>query len=81
MSDTTSYLCGKDNVSALKILRAGDFSGHCIWIASREQVMEVGQEFICAMYGHRRGTTVGEARYRLYTVNFGKLLEVTCHHL
>ena len=25
--------------------------------------MEVGQAFICAMYGQRRGTTVGEARF------------------
>ena len=67
MSDTTSYLYGKDNVSTLNILRAGDFPGlsTVFWGAMREQVMEVGQAFICAMYGQRRGTTVGEARYRL----------------
>ena len=43
MSDTTSYLYGKDNVSALKILRAGDFPGLSTAFgeleATREQVM------------------------------------------
>ena len=40
-----------------------------VWIeATREQVMEAGQAFIRALYGQRRGTTVGEARYRLYKI-------------
>ena len=59
---------GKDNVSALKILRAGDFPGlSCTAFgeleATREQVMKAGQAFTSALYGQRRGTAVGEARY------------------
>ncbi len=85
MSDTTSYLYGKDNVSALKILRAGDFPGLSTAFgeleATREQVMEAGQAFISALYGQRRGTIAGEARYRLYTIKFGKLLKVICQSL
>ena len=76
---------GKDNVSALKILRVDDFPGLSPAFgeleATREQVMEAGQAFIRALYGQRRGTAVGEVRYRLYTMKFGKLLKVICHHL
>ena len=91
VSDTTSYLYGKDNVSALKILRAGDFPGLSTVFgeleATREQVIEAIHHgsragmHISAFYGQRRGTTVGEARYRLYTIKIGKLLKVICHHL
>ena len=67
VSDKTSYLYGKDNVSALKILRAGDFPNLSTAFgeleATREQVMEAGHAFIRALYGQRRGTAVGEARY------------------
>ena len=82
VSDTTSYLYGKDKVSAqvTKTWRL-PWSFHVLWRVAREQVMKVGQAFICAMYGQRRGTTVGEARYRLYKMNFGKLLKVIYHHL
>ena len=90
MSDTTSYLYGKDNVSAHKILRYGDFPGLSTTFgeleATREHVMEAihhGRKagiHKCSV-GQRRGTTVGEARYRLYTMKFSKLLEVICHHL
>ena len=71
VSDTTTYLYGKGKVSALKILRGCYFPGLSTAIgeleATREQIMEAGQEFIRALYGQRRGTAVGEARYRLYT--------------
>ena len=67
VSDKTSYLYGKDNVSPLKILRAGDFPSLSTAFgeleATREQVMEAGHAFIRALYGQRRGTAVGEARY------------------
>ena len=80
VSDTTSYLYGKGNVSALKILGVCDFSGLCTAFgeleATREQIMEAGQAFTRAMYGQRRGTAVVEARYRLYTMKLVKLLKV-----
>ena len=79
-SDTTSYLYGKGKVSALKTLRAGDFPGLSTAIgeldATREQVVETGHAFVCALYGQCRGTTMGEARYRLYTRKSGKLLKL-----
>ena len=85
MSNWTSYLYAKDNVSALNILRAGDLSGlptsRGELEATRKQVMVAGQAFISVLCGQRRGTTVGEARYRLYTMMFGKLLKVICRHL
>ena len=85
MSNTTSYLYAKDNVSALNTLRAGDFSGlptsRGELESTHEQVMEAGQAFISVLCGQRRGTTVVEARYRLYTKMFGKLLKVICSHL
>ena len=79
-SDTTSYLYGKGKVSALKTLRAGDFPGLSTAFreldATREQVVEAGHAFVCALYGQCRGTTMGEARYRLYTRKSGKLLKL-----
>ena len=67
VSDTTSYLYGKGNVSALKILRVCDFPGLSTAFgkleATREHIMEAGQTFIRALCGQRRGTPVGEARY------------------
>ena len=79
MSDTTSYLYGNGNVSALKIIRVCDFPGFSTAFgeleATREQIMEAGQAFIRALFGQRRGTAVGEARYRLYTMTFVKLLK------
>ncbi len=79
------YLYGKGNVSALKIIRVCDFPGLSTAFgeleATREQIMEAEQAFIRAMYGQRRGTAVGEARYRLYTMKFVKLLKVMPQHL
>ena len=67
MPDTTSYLYGKCNVSALKILRLCDFPGLSTTFgeleATPEHIMEAGQAFIRALYGQLRGTPVGEARY------------------
>ena len=81
----TSYLYGKGNVSALKIIRLCDFPGLSTAFgeleAKREQIMEAGQAFIRAMYGQRRGTAVGETRYRLYTMKFVKLHKVMPPHL
>ena len=72
-------------MSALKILRVGDFPSLSTAFgeleAAREQVMEAKQAFISARYDKRRGTIVGEARHRLHTMKLGKLLKVICHHL
>ena len=79
-SDTTSYLYGKGKVSALNTLRAGHFPALSTAFGeldvTREQVMEAGQAFIRALYGQSPGTTMGEARYRLYTRKSGKLLKL-----
>ena len=70
-------------MSALKILR--DFPGLSTafgeFEATREQVMEAGQAFISVLHRQSRDTTVGEVRYRLCTMKFGKLLKVICHYL
>ena len=80
-SDTTSYLYGKGKVLAIKTVRAGDFPGLFTAFgeldATCEQVVEAGQAFICALYGQRQGTTMGEARYRLYAKKSGKLLKLS----
>ena len=68
-------------MSALKILRAGDFPGLSTAFGACERDMEAGQPFICALYGQHRGTTKGGVKYRLYTMKFGKLLKVICPHL
>ena len=75
-SDTTSYLYGKGKVSALKTLRAGDFPGlHSVLGeqgARQAQLLEVGQGLFCSQYGQPAGTTMGEARYRLYPRKCGR---------
>ena len=85
VSETTSYLFGKGNVSALKIIRLCDFPGLSTAFgeleAKHEQIVEAGQAFIRALYGQRRGTAVGEARYQLYTMKFVKLHKVMPPHL
>ena len=79
-SVTTSYLHGKGKVSALKTLRAGDFPGlHSVLGeqgAIQAQLLEVGQGFFCSLYGQPAGTTMGEARYRLYTRKCGRPLKL-----
>ena len=69
VSDTTSYLYGKDNVSALKTLRAVDFPGLSTAFGEldvmREHAMEAWLEFICDPRGQRREITTDDARYRL----------------
>ncbi len=79
-SDATSYLYGKGKVSALKTLRTGDFTALETALgeldATHAQLMEVGQSFICALYGQKQGTSMCEARYQLYSRKSGKLLKL-----
>ena len=56
-SDATSYLFGKRKVSALKVLQAGDFPGLNLVLgeiaATKGQLVEAGQAFMCALYQGR----------------------------
>ena len=76
-SDATSYLFGKGKVSALKVLQAGDFPGLNLVLseiaATKEQLVEAGQTFMCALYGQKPGRRMNEARYNIYS---GKLLKI-----
>jgi hypothetical protein len=79
-SDATSYLYGKGKVSALKVLRAGDFPGLYTALgeidATQAELMDAGQSFICALYGQPPGTAMSKVRYLMYTKKSGKLMKL-----
>ena len=55
--------------------RQGPQMRYCLWAPSATR--RHWQPFIRALCGQRRGTVV-EARYRLYTMKFGKILKGKC---
>ena len=61
VSDTTSYLYGKDNVSALKKLRAGDFSGLSTAFGELDATREHVVEAWMTLCGQRRETSQSHA--------------------
>ena len=69
--DTTSFPFNKGKVSALSVIEAEDFPGlfHVLGEddAMRWDLLEVGLSFVCALYGHKQGTPMEDARYTLYT--------------
>ena len=72
--DTVSYHFNK--ISALNILQAGDFPGLYQVLGEEDtthsDLMETGQRFFTAVYGQPLGTTMSEARYRIYSRKTGK---------
>ena len=69
--DTVSYLFNKGKISALNTLQADDFPGLYQVLgeedATRLDLMKTGQRFFAVLYGQPLGTTISEARYRIYS--------------
>jgi len=78
--DTVSYPFSKSKMSALNTLKAGDFPGLYQVLgeedATNSDLMETGQKFFTAMYGQPVGTTMSEARYRMYCRKNGRPMRI-----
>ena len=74
--DTVSYPFNKGKISALNILKAGEFTALYEVLgeesATGADLMETGRRFFTAMYGQPEGTSMSLARYNLYTRKKGK---------
>ena len=68
--------CHGGNFIALN--RQGPQMRYCLWAPECDATpLAAVHILICALCGQRRGT-VGDARYRLYSMKFGKLLKCIC---
>ena len=78
--DTVSYPFNKGKISALNTLQAGDFPGLYQVLgkedATHSDLMETGQMFFAALCGQALGTTMSEARYRIYSRKKGKPMRI-----
>ena len=78
--DTVSYPFNKGKISALNILKAGEFTALYEVMgeenATDAELMETGRRFFTAMYGQPEGTSMSLARYNLYTGKKGKPLRI-----
>ena len=78
--DTVSYALSKVKISALKPLQADDFPGLFQVLGEEDATltdfMETGQRFFAAMYDHSPGTTMNEARYRIFSKKKGKPMRI-----
>ena len=78
--DIVSYPFGKGKISALNILKAGNFPELSEVLgeehATDNDLLKIGQQFFAAMYGQPAGTTMNEARYNLFTKKKGKLMRI-----
>ena len=78
--DTVSYPFNKGKISALNILKAGEFTALYEVLgeenATDAELMETGRRFFTAMYGQPEGTSMSLARYNLYTGKKGKPLRI-----
>ena len=70
--DTVSYPFNKGKIIARNTLQAGDFPG-LYQVLGKE---ETGQRFFAALYGQALGTTMSEARYRIYSRKKGKPMHI-----
>ena len=82
--DTVSYPFNKGTISALNTLQTGDFPGlHQLLAeedATRSDLIETAQRFFTALYGQPLGTTMSEARYRIYSRKTGKPMHIVALH-
>ena len=78
-SDTTSYLYGKGKLKAISTLLRDHFSGLDKVLGEQEatqaDLMATANKFMCSLYGVTPGTSMGQARYQLYTKKGGKPLK------
>jgi hypothetical protein len=68
--DTTSYPYGKGKVSALNILKNHDSIGLQIIgdpLACQEEVLAVGRQFFCYLYGSPTNTCMNELCYKVFS--------------
>ena len=68
--DTVSAFCGKRKIKSLKILLKNckyimTFSGIGLTTDLTEEQLDVLQEFVCDIYGHK-GTSTNDLRFKLY---------------
>ena len=74
--DTVSYPFNKEKISALNVLKAGDFPGLSEVLgeehATHASLMETGQHFFAALYGQPPGTSMSVTRYNIYARKKGK---------
>ena len=74
--DSVSYPFNMGKISALNTHQAGDFPGLYQVLgeedATHSDLMETDQRFFAALYGQPLGTTMSEARYRIYSRKTGK---------
>jgi len=78
--DTVSYPFNKGKISALNVLKEGDFPGLFEVLgeedATHEDLMNTGQQFFTALYGQPPGTSMSMARYQLYSRKKGKPMQI-----
>ena len=69
--DTVSYPYGKGKISALNTLLTGNFPGLAHELgevdATHTDLMEAAQQFFCALYRQPSGTSMENARFKLFT--------------
>ena len=69
--DTVSYTSNKGKLRALNVLKSDDFPGLFQVLGEEDatyaDLMDTGQRFFAAMYGQSPGTSMSEARYRMYS--------------
>ena len=73
--DTVSYPFNNGKLSALNVLKSGDFPGPFQVLgdidATYADLMDTDQRLFAAMYGQSPGTSMSQGRYRMYSKKTG----------
>lgn len=78
--DTVSYPFGIGKISALNAFKIGDFPGLYNVLGEMDSthaaLMETGKHFFAAIYGQPPGSSMSEARYKMYSRKKGKPMRI-----